>query len=315
MSHPSPQADFRAVVSLFWRAKFRLLAFVAVGGLVATVLAIRSPDVYTSEVLVMPVESTSGTPQNLGLISSLGAIAGVNLQSSASQMELAIALIESRDFLVRFTAKHDIAPELIAAQSWDEVSGALRYDSAMYAEQNNQWLATFAAGKVGPTDSAVYDAFRNILRVQRDPNTGFATVSVSHLSPDLANTWARLLVAETNAVMRQKATEELDRSIEYLNKQMEGTNIAELKSSFAELLQAQIRDRMLADARSEYAMQTVDPAFRPDEPSGPPRKLMVLAGLILGGGLGVLAVLFAAVGLNHSSGAERSEKDGNKDLG
>ena len=283
--------DFSDIVRLLWGARYAVIASAVTFAVIAAIIAFNRPDVFTSSVLLRPTEEKSAVAPQMGALASLGSLAGLNLGDSQSRTELAIALLESRQFLVHFAREHNIVPELLAA-SWDKNAQRLKYDEDVYSPESGKWTREVEPpASAEPNDTEVFEAMRGILAIQRNPDNGFVRVSIDFLSPVHAKEWVGRLVADLNDEMRRKAIKELDLSIAYLRQQLEETSVADLKASVSELLQHQIRDRMLADARAEFALETIDPAYAPDVKSGPPRMLMVLAGGLLGGLLGLIASL------------------------
>ena len=198
-------------------------------------------------------------------------------------------LMKSRAFIGDFVERHSILPELMAAEAWDLESGNIVFDSRLYDESTSTWLRTVTPPK-RPLPSALeaYKAFSQILTISEDSVTGFVSVSISHLSPTIAAQWVEWLIEDVNSSLRAQDIDEANRATEYLKKQVASTTLADLQAVFFELIQAQTETVMLADVRPEYVFKTIDPAVVPEEKSGPNRQLICIAGVFLGGVLGVL---------------------------
>ena len=52
--------------------------------------------------------------------------------------------------------------------------------------------------------------------------------------------------------------------VEYLNQELEKTNVAELRQAIYRLIEAQIKQKTLARLRDEYVFRVLDPAAPPD---------------------------------------------------
>ena len=291
--HQDPQyIDIRDLFRLIWMGKYVIIVVFSLAVVVALVLAVSLPNKYKSETKVRSAEASEKSgPLALEQLSALGGLAGFNMSQQGSSVDLAIAVLQSREFLVTYAREKEIVADLLAVKSWDSISGKILYDRELYDPENALWVREVSAPlKVNPGDAEIYEKLKEILSVEHDPETGFVEVSITHLSPQLAYDWTRSLIERLNEEMRKKAVTQLDRSISYLTEQMEKTQIASLGETFRQILQTQIRDRMLADARPEYALETIDPPFVPQFKSGPNRALIVIVGGIIGGILGVLLV-------------------------
>jgi hypothetical protein len=111
-------------------------------------------------------------------------------------------------------------------------------------------------------------------------------------SPVLAAQWANRLVVKLNTKLRQRAVDEGEKSIAYLNQQIEQTSIADLRNVLFKLIEEHTKSITLAKVNEEYALKVIDPAVPPEKKAKPKRTLMVVLGFILGG---MLAVLFVFV--------------------
>ena len=74
--------------------------------------------------------------------------------------------------------------------------------------------------------------------------------------------------------MRSRKLEQTNNNIEYLEAQIEKTAIAGMKEVFYQIIEEQIKNKMLAEASPEYAFVTVNPAMLPEEKSTPKRAVI-----------------------------------------
>jgi len=116
-------------------------------------------------------------------------------------------------------------------------------------------------------------------------------VSVEHYSPTVARQWVDWLVDDLNSEIMRQDVSEAEQAIEYLNKQIANTSLAELQTVFFSLIEEQTKTVMLAKVSSEYLLKTLDPAVAPEEKAKPKRALIAVLGTLLGGFLGIVIVL------------------------
>lgn len=127
--------------------------------------------------------------------------------------------------------------------------------------------------------------------MSQDKSSGIVKVGVEHFSPKLAKDWADKIVRTINEEMRSRELIEAERSISYLNAQISKTNLADVRTMLFSLIEEQTKTLMLANVRSEYVFQTIDPAVIAETKSKPSRALIVILISFLGAMLSSFIVL------------------------
>jgi hypothetical protein len=214
----------------------------------------------------------------LGQLGGLASLAGLNIGSSASNLEESLAVLRSREFTEAFIRDEGIITELFYKR-WDEDAGL--------------WLGS---EEDQPTPAQAFKFFdRRVRTASRDLRTGLITVQIVWRDPVKAATWANELVGRLNAEMRSRAIARTNASLEYLEKELAATATVETRQAIARLIEAQVNQRMLASVTEEYAFHIVDRALPPDlrDEVGPRKALLMAFGLILGLFFGACAVLVA----------------------
>lgn len=287
------EIDLRELFRALWQGKWIIIVTTFSFTLVATIYAITLPNVYKSEALVAPVSGNSSIriPGQLG---SLAALAGVNLGALGGEgdnSDLAIEIIKSREFLGRFIEKHDLFIPIMAAEGWSRIDNSLILDPKIYDISSSQWVRKVKPPfQPKPSLLEVHEELLKKLVVAKDKQTGMVRVSFEHYSPYLAKTWVDELIKAINEEMRKRDLSEAQRSIAYLNSQIEQTNIADVRTMLYSLIEEQSKTVMLANVREEYVFKTVDPAFVAEKKAKPKRALIVITAIILG-------LLFSVFGL------------------
>ena len=141
-----------------------------------------------------------------------------------------------------------------------------------------------------------FDKILGILSVVRDKKTGMIRVSITHQSPVLAQRWVGWLVEDINIARKNQVIDEAQRSILYIEAQVEASSIIELKSMFFGMIEEQTKKILLATVRPEFLFKTIDPAIISETKAGPKRALICVVGTILGGVGGCLFALFRRFG-------------------
>ncbi|HBN6202643.1 Wzz/FepE/Etk N-terminal domain-containing protein [Vibrio parahaemolyticus] len=296
---PQPADDEIDLLELFgalWKGKWIIIATTFIFAVGSVLYALSLPNIYKSDALLAPAESSGGggLSKMAGQLGGLAALAGVNLGASEfSQTELAVQVLKSRQFIEAFVKKHDLLVPLMAATDWDLTNNKLILDEELYDSNSGEWLRE-AKGMRGsiPTAQEAYEVFnKDTLSVTQDQESGLYTVSVKYYSPYVAQQWVNWLIEDINKVMRERTIAETSQNLAYLNTQLQKTAVADMQSTFYKLIEEQTKSLMLAEVQEEFVFKVVDPAVVPELKDGPKRALICMLGTFLGGMLGVVIVL------------------------
>ena len=286
--------DPRELFNVLWINKLFLVTLTGLFALISIIYSLTLTNIYTAQTLLAP--SASGDmSSNLSQYAGLASMAGISLPGSSSGIsdkDLALSLLKSKGLLQRLIDKHDILPDLIAAEAWHLTSNSISYDSDLYDEIKNVWVRNFKPPfKLIPSTQEAYRFFDEAIAVSEDKKTGVISLKVDHLSPEIAYQWSLLLIQEVNEYVADMRIKEAQLSIDYLNDQIKITPYPELRALFYELIQQHTQTMMLAKVRPEYALTTLDGPLIPEEKSAPKRSLIVILSTLLGGMLGTLIIL------------------------
>lgn len=290
------EIDLRELFGALWKGKWVIIASTFVFAVGAVLYALSLPNIYKSDALLAPAESSGGggLSKMAGQLGGLAALAGVNLGSGeSSQTDLAVQVMKSRQFVEAFINKHDLLVPLMAAKDWDLVNNKLILNEELYNPNSGEWLRE-PNGLRGatPTAQEAFEVFnKEVLSVSQDKESGLYTVSVKNYSPYLAQQWVNWLIEDINKVMRERTISETSQNLAYLNTQLQKTAVADMQSTFYKLIEEQTKSLMLAEVQEEFIFKVVDPAVVPELKDEPKRALICIFGTLLGGMLGVAIVL------------------------
>lgn len=291
--------DIVAIIRTIWNGRRSISILTVLSTICAITISLYLPNIYTSQVLLAPVaqpnnQSISGLAGKLG---GFAGLAGIDLGGAGvDKSTLGIETLKSRAFLIQFIKRYDLAVPLIAAKSWDFKNNKWVVDSSIFNENEQQWVKGGYSGKnEQPSDLDIYEVFSKAVNISQDKRSKMITLTVESISPLYAKEWAQKLVVDLNVYMRKSDMEESQRSIEFLEKQLERTSVAEMQSVLYQLIEQQTKTMMLAEVRDEYVFRIVDPSVVPEKKTGPKRALIVMSAFILAIVLGsIMVILFSA---------------------
>lgn len=268
------------LLSQIYKDKLLILTTIFIFASSSIFIAINLDDIYKSEVLVSVHNTSETNSTSLGEYGNLAALAGISLPSSSSDKTfLAIETIRARYFFRFIVDKYNFLPQIMATDSYLQDSKRLIYKEKIYNSQEQKWVQE----KGKPSYLEAHKFFlSNILEVNRNKETGFISISISHESPLFAKEFLSKIILEVNELSRKKDIDESQQALQYLNSELEKISSTEVRSSINALIETQLKNQMAASIDEEYLLKVIDPSFVPDEKYKPFRAMICIFGTLLG---------------------------------
>ena len=290
------EIDLRELWHVIWSGKWIIIGVTTIFVIALIIYAFSLPNIYKAKAILAPASSessVSGLDALAGQFGGLASMAGLNLGGSTmDKTALALEIIQSRSFVERFIAKHQLLIPLMASDNWDVSTNTLVLDEELYNTKTKQWIRAVSAPKTPkPSPWEAYKEFVELLSVSQDKTTSLVTLEIEHYSPTIAKQWLIWLIEDINNYVRDQDEKEAQASIEYLLVQLQKTQVNNMEAVFYELIEEQTKNMMLTQVKAEYVLKTIDPSQVPDEKASPKRALIVILGAILGFVLSLLIVL------------------------
>ncbi len=292
ITHADDEIDLRELFGAIWAGKWLILVVTSIFTVASVFYALQLPDIYKSEVTLAPAEE--GGLKVPGQLGGLAALAGVNLGSmgGGGKASLALEILKSRDFIGRFIEKNDLYLPIMAAKDWSRADNQLILDPDIYDMNTQQWVRKVNQPfQSKPSNLETVEEFSKLFSINQDKTTGIVKLSIEHFSPYLAKNWAEKIVKSINEEMRTREQTEAEKSIAYLSKQIDLTNLADVRTMLFSLIEEQTKTLMLANVRDEYVFKTVDPAVVSEKKSKPARVLICILAFMFGIFLGCVIVV------------------------
>jgi uncharacterized protein involved in exopolysaccharide biosynthesis len=284
------EIDISTIWNSLWQQKSVILTVTTIFTILSLLYALTREDIFRAEAVLAPAElrqSNSPLSAQLGGAASLIGISVDGQESGRTSNSLAI--LQSRAFIQRFILEHGLLVPLFAG-TWSELSG-YKVDPKIYNSETNEWIREGGA----PSDQQAYRLLRQALTISQDSNTGIIRIGIEWHDPNLAALWVNKLVDDINRDIRNADVDEARSAIEFLRTQLDSTQLVEMQRVFYQLIEAQTRVIMLADARSEYVFQIIDPAVMPEQTIGPRVLQILLVGGLSGLMFSLLVVYFLSM--------------------
>lgn len=284
----------KELLDVIWKSKYFIIGVTALFAVASVIYALAQENIYRSQAVVVasdenPANQMGGLGNQLG---GLATLAGINLTGTQTdQATIALEILKSRKFIHDFVERHDILPELMAAESWNPATNELKLNDDKYDVATQQWLAEESDPTPRPTSWEYVPVFRDLLTIEQDRATGIINLSLEHLSATVAERWLSWLIRDINNEMRARDIREAQRSLEFLHEELNKTTVSNVQQVFYQLMEKQTQTIMLANVRPEYVFQVIDPPVVPETKYKPSRAMICILGTFLGGFIAVLLVL------------------------
>lgn len=286
--------DLAELFREFWQAKLFIIIVTAIFSIASVIYALNIPDIYRSEALLAPASSQKNAGLgSLGSLGGLASLAGVNLGAAGTdKTALAIEVLSSREFINGVISRHDLLAPLLASKNWQIKTNKLIYDNEIYNPETQEWLREVNPPRQAkPSLQEAYEEFIKRLKVQQSKDNGMVTLSIEHYSPYVARLWVSILVSDLNRFMKTSDMEDAQKSLSYLEQQLEKTSVEELRKALYQLIEEQTKTLMLTQVTDEYVFKIIDPPIVSEKKAKPSRALICIVGAFLGAFLACFFVL------------------------
>ena len=285
------EIDLVELWNVVWkRRKFLAVFVLAVTSLVA-IYSLLLPNIYRSEVVILPNKARSG----MSGLSGLAKMAGLSLPVSSNVAEIK-ARLNSKMIYARLIEKYHLLP-LFFPKDWDE--------------EQKRWKDP----EDHPTVENGIRLLKNLVNISEDRKTGAITVAVEFKDPEEAARLAELLVKELRDIMVKDTVERAQKTLRELENSLPKVTDPLVQQKIYALMAKQIETISLAKASESFAFRIIDPPRVPDKKYKPKRTLMVAVAFVSSLFLGIFLIFFKEFldnvrkSRNHQGGDSNDKKD------
>ncbi len=286
------EIDLYELFIIAWKGKFFIASLTFVFAIFSVFYALSFPNVYSSTALLAPSNQEDTFTSRMGGMSGLAGLAGVNLSpSKASTATEAIERVKSFDFFLNYVLPNIKLENLLAVKEWVPESNNIIYDQGIFDSKTNKWIGkNFNENNIKPSNQKAYRKYVQIFSINVDDETGFASFSVEHQSPEIAKKWLDVIIYNINESMREIDKKDAQNAINFLNESANATSIQSIREVIGRILESKMQTLMLASTNKAYVFKVLDSPIVPEIKSGPFRSIICIIGTLIGGVISLLIV-------------------------
>ena len=290
------EINFIDIITLIRNNSIFFISFTSFFAISSIVISLLLPNKYTSTAVLEVMEKSSEGQSQSFSGSSIAALTGISIGGSASAGDPSytiMAIIKSRTFANHIFAIDENLASILALKKYDPNSKKIIFDSSKYNSETREWLIP------KPSYLEGYRKLHSSLEISRSEDSGFLYLSFEHPSPYYARYLVDLIIQEVNSIRRSQDLETTEEALSYLYDQLKNTRESELKLSINQIIESQLRKKMLANIKDDYAIFPIDEPFVPLMKTSPTRSYIVVISTIAGFLLSIMILLTMKYGFNR----------------
>ncbi len=283
------EIDLRELFSTIWNNKFKIIFFTFIVTSLTIAYTLSIPNSYKSSTLLVP--QTQAKP-SLGGLSALAGMAGIDLGGSGA-IDPATSfntILNDFSFQKVIINKYDLSEKLIPNEN--NLVFALGYDK-VYKIINDSNQKTEKLSK----DDIIYNTYKSLSKIitaSADKKSGIITLSAESTDRFLAKELVDIYLKELTSHLRKIEMQDVDKQINYYNREMENTDELSMKDQLGQLASGLIQKKVLSAANEFYNVKqlTHSQVAYIKEKSKPKRGLIVVVSFVTSIILGIFMVFF-----------------------
>lgn len=278
------EIDLKELFNTILKYKYKILAFTFVVVICTLFYVLSIPNSYKSQVILTPQseEKTAG-----GGLASLASLAGVSLGGGSSKdaftmMETTLKDYEFNSYVIK---KYNLIEKFENPQNLVFAMGIDLFYSKPEKDDNKS------------EEEKIFDINKDlskILSISKEKESGLITLSAEYLDRFFAKELVDIYLKELIEKIKLKDMKEIDKQIEYYNKELSSTYDVSLKEQLSKSLSALMQKRVFSLANDYYFVSklTDSRVSYIKEKTKPKRALILVVSAVTSLILGIFLAFF-----------------------
>ena len=288
------ELDLKELFFIFWNKKSLIFAITFLAALISVTYSLYLPNIYLSKSTLAPTEPQDSLSSQLGNLSTLGGIAGFSLPAvPASKSQEGMERIKSFEFFDTYFLPNIKLENLMAVNYWVPDENIIIYNEKTFDSSKKEWVRKVSyPKKTVPSSQEAFEEYLKIISISENKETSFINITLEHKSPFVAKKWLDIIIYQINESMRKVDADQAERSISYLNDEMNSANIKSIKDVTSKLLEKQMQTLMFTSSSKFYVFNIIDSPIVAENKSKPSRAIICILGTFFGFILSLLIIFF-----------------------
>ena len=283
------EIDLRELFSTIWNNKFKIIFFTFIVTSFTIVYTLSIPNSYKSSTSLV---SQTQAKASLGGLSALAGIAGIDLGGGGKVDAVTSfnTILNDFSFQKRIIEKYKLDEKLVPNEK--NLVFALGYDGIykMFSSDTSQ-------AEKQSQDDIYYNTYKSITKmvsIASDKKSGIINLSVESTDRFLAKELVDIYLYELTSHLRKIEMQDVNKQIEYYNREMENIDDLSMKEQLAQLASGLVQKKVLSKANEYYNVKqlTLSQVAYIKDKSKPKRGLIVVVSFVTSIILGIFMVFF-----------------------
>lgn len=255
------------------------------------IFALRTPNTYSAQAVLVPTEIDKGTLSSLG---SLAAMAGVNIGGSAMTPDVAFqSLLDNYEFMHSFVLRHKIDEYYFDDNLSQRFVFALGFDG-LYQLTNSpkDWEDIDREEEIFKLVEAIQKNFS----ISSDKKSGLITVAYSDYDRAFVPQMVNKFLEDASKYLVENELANIESRLRYFQEELTKAEGIELRQNISSLISSILEKQIMTKSKKYYQCDALSMPFEPyiKDKTKPKRGLIMVVGAVTGVILGVFLVLFLA---------------------
>ena len=290
------EIDLRELFAALWDGKLLIFTVTCAVFLFSSAYLHLAERSYTVSATLRPTEDQSSGGRNLGGLSGLASLAGVQMPSGGANEFITFqAMLKSQEVASRLFADENLIQQLFAFE-WDEERQSFLQPMPSTLGNAKRLLKPLLTGEgqgtyIAPNPARLAATIATDLSVNEDKNNGMLKLSIESAKPKLASDLMLALIRETDGFLKERFVVSGSEALQFYQQKILKARSREHREALAKLIATEEQQLMLATREGPFVVEIMMGPDQSLRPTSPKSSLVLALGLVLGLFLGAAVVL------------------------
>lgn len=290
------EIDLRELWQTILKGKTLIILFTFLVTTLAVVYALKQPNVYSSEAILIPTESDSGG----GALGGLAAMAGVSLGGASMTPDSAFdSLLHNYEFMKEFVVKNKVLDYYSQEDIDKNYVFALGYRDIYEFFKSDKKDEQGKEEQVKDKEEMIYNLILNIqtkFAISSDKKTSLISVSYSDMDRTYPPKIINAFLEDASKYLVDNNLKNLNNSLKYFQEELSHADEIELRQNLSMLISKLLEKKIMTKSKQYYQCDilTLPHESYIKNKAKPKRALIVVVAFVTGFILSIFLIFFLA---------------------